>query len=281
MDQSLGRWVYTQASANSYVKTVATVVGISADEAVWFPLPFLVAALAWPFGALTRGNVSALCDVFGDVAMVCVVETVCKAVVRRARPTYAPQGHFYCLPGEWWSFPSGHTLRASYTVGRVLGDGWRFPALVGVSQSLPGLALWPALVAAARVARGKHYPLDVLVGYCVGVAMASLAMGMGRDSWALTKYGAGSLLTVEALALLAVPKWRLPGRANDNMTLSLTPIQKHMCTYTLYLSPSLSHKSTLSQARSSRISRFCFCGGCPSCLPTALSRMASRSFKPL
>jgi hypothetical protein len=93
----------------------------------------------------------------------------------------------------------------------VLGDGWNFSALSGVSTALPGLALWPAFVAVARVAEGKHYPLDVLVGYLVGITLAWLAMGMGRESWAVTKYAAGSLLTVEALALLAVPKWRLPG----------------------------------------------------------------------
>jgi hypothetical protein len=104
----LGRWVYTQANSNGFLKKVATGCGLSADEVVWFPLPFLVAALAWPLGALTRGNVGALCDVYGDVAMGCAVEQVCKAVVRRSRPPYSKQGTFYCLPGEWWSFPSGN-----------------------------------------------------------------------------------------------------------------------------------------------------------------------------
>lgn len=121
-----------------------------------------------------------------------------KAAFRRVRPDYVRQSTFYCLPGEWFSFPSGHTMRAAFLARRLLGDG-------------PGPWSYVLLVAWARVARGKHFPLDVAGGLAGGLALAAAADALGAREWAALKYCAGAVLTFEAAAVLAVPRWRLAG----------------------------------------------------------------------
>merc|ERR1711879_1012946 len=102
----------------------------------------------------------------GDILMVCVVEMLLKFCVQRERPPYAKQGTFYILPGEWWSFPSGHTLRATYLARRASElFSTSGSALASFPHVLPSLlASWAVLVGWSRVAKGKHSPLDVTAG---------------------------------------------------------------------------------------------------------------------
>ena len=41
--------------------------------------------------------------------------------------------------------------------------------------------------------------------------IAGTATALGAESWAALKYVAGAVLTAEALVLVLVPAWRLPG----------------------------------------------------------------------
>jgi len=70
-------------------------------------------------------------------------------------------------PLDTFSFPSGHTLHAvCFTLVATAYVGWL------------ALLLWPftVLVALSRLVLGLHYPSDVLVGACIGAAVASLAI---------------------------------------------------------------------------------------------------------
>ena len=191
-DRLLGQRIYSFASRGP-LAIAATVLGLSADEVVCFPMPILL--LLTGLLALTPA-----CELFGDVCMGVFLEHALKAAFRRARPVYARQSTFYCVPAEWYSFPSGHTLRAAFITRRMLGKN---------TLTL----IYPILVGWARVAKGKHYPLDVAAGLLAGLFTAVTADYVGAEGWAALKYLAGSILTIEAIILLAVPKWRLKGTA--------------------------------------------------------------------
>ena len=199
-DRKLGLQINTQSSQRKPLSLAATVLGLSADEAVWFPLP-LVLTLC---GVLT-GRTGA--ELFGDVCMVAFVEQAAKYVFKRTRPTYAKQSSFYCILGEWYSFPSGHTMRTAF-LSHIFRRA--FPDDAGLGPTLL-FFVWPVLVGWARVAKGKHYPLDTLVGFISGVALAEARARLGEVAWAAVKYIAGTVFTVEAVLQLAVPAWRLEG----------------------------------------------------------------------
>ncbi len=88
---------------------------------------------------------------------------------RRKRPLYAEQSKFYCIYGEWFSFPSGHSLRAFYALFWLSRS--RFVTLLAPFIRFPNafsLFPWALGVGISRVVKGRHYPIDVLVGSIVG-----------------------------------------------------------------------------------------------------------------
>ena len=78
----------------------------------------------------------------------------------------------WVVPVEWLSFPSGHALRA-FHLCFLLADselvGGALPG--GAALTAPRLLLWAAAVGAARVLKGRHYPLDVVAGALLGVGI--------------------------------------------------------------------------------------------------------------
>lgn len=70
-----------------------------------------------------------------------------------------------CPPPEDWSFPSNHaTVAAAAATAVVLA--WRALGYVALPTA--------ALIAFSRVFIGVHYPLDVIVGFMLGVTVALL-----------------------------------------------------------------------------------------------------------
>ena len=95
-----------------------------------------------------------------------------KDVVGRARPTLAEPGlhALIAVPGDA-SFPSGHASTAFAAAGVVaaLHPGLR-----------AGVLSLAALIALSRVYLGVHYPLDVLAGAALGIAIAAVVIGLAR-----------------------------------------------------------------------------------------------------
>merc|ERR1712130_234865 len=105
-----------------------------------------------------------------------------KLVFKRARPWYRTKRSTYVLPGEEFSFPSGHCIRAATLAFWFTKDAdapsslWSGSAGAGISsgallsQSTElFLLIWIALVMVCRVGLGKHYPLDVAAGTAIGI----------------------------------------------------------------------------------------------------------------
>ena len=108
-----------------------------------------------------------------DMVMVwvltCLIESTIKLFVRRARPSLRTKAS---LPGDIYSFPSGHTMRAFYYYLPFLFHSRYVHALCGqLSSKLAPVALLCALLTGfSRVARLRHWPSDVLAGSAIGCA---------------------------------------------------------------------------------------------------------------
>ena len=88
-----------------------------------------------------------------------------KQVFDRARPSAGGDWTALIATPSSASFPSGHASTAFAAAAAI--------ALLRPSLRVPAFAL-AALVAASRVVLGVHYPLDVIAGALIGVAVGSL-----------------------------------------------------------------------------------------------------------
>lgn len=111
---------------------------------------------------------------------------------RRSRPPYAKQNHeTYVIPGELYSFPSGHSIRAGLLAfWLVYGKNANlFYAKFGCGPpALAATLCWAALVAFSRLGKGRHFPSDVVVGYAIGVAVGYVLEG---PAYELTNFWRG------------------------------------------------------------------------------------------
>ncbi|GMH87597.1 hypothetical protein TrST_g5984 [Triparma strigata] len=190
-DEDLGYAAYMQAQKNKHVKLLADIFSISGDEVVWFGGPAVIGSflfllrglgLSRPMGCLEES----MWDCFGAASTCIFVETALKWVFRRTRPTYAPQSKVHSVPGEWFSFPSGHSLRAFYWPFWLSRS--KFVRLLAPIITFPRARYcvpWACGVGWSRVAKGRHFPGDVAVGALIGSALGYVVedwmTGLGRS----------------------------------------------------------------------------------------------------
>ena len=213
LDERLGFALYSlkkraskRRSTGPYVVEILSLFG---DEVVCFPVAILLGFLL-----VSSPMLPFVAEVFGDLGLVSFAEQSLKLFFRRPRPRYAKQSTFYILPGEQFSFPSGHTMRAFYFAASLGSPLWRF-YLFDAEPAPLTLALFAFLLAAgtavARVAKGKHFPSDVLGGAFIGTAIALFAASLGPRHWAALKYPCGVAMTAQAAAVLLMPQHRTQG----------------------------------------------------------------------
>lgn len=110
--------IYNISQNNSVLKLLADMVSLSCDEILWFGAPSIVGCVIFTLRSLARYPMGCIeetaWDCFGSCAVGTFFESILKWVFRRVRPTYSVQSKHYSISGEWYSFPSGHSLRAFY-----------------------------------------------------------------------------------------------------------------------------------------------------------------------
>lgn len=174
VDEKLSKGVFATTQHNSLLKLLADICSFTSDEILWFGVPSTVACALFTLrlvGVLSgMGCIEELFwDMFGSCAVGTFVECMTKLVFRRTRPIYAKQADSYCLYGEWFSFPSGHTMRAFYWIFylteshflKMLQHVLHFPSAV---YFIP----WACAVGWARVGKGRHYIGDCIIGGLMG-----------------------------------------------------------------------------------------------------------------
>lgn len=96
-----------------------------------------------------------------------VVSGTLKAIVRRPRPsTNSSSDMFFVVSVDHFSFPSGHTTRATMLAVLAL---IRLPLSV-LTQYLS--IVWAFCIAASRVMLGRHHLSDVFFGAIIGYVQA-------------------------------------------------------------------------------------------------------------
>ncbi len=146
-------------------------------QSQWVLVPSGVLVLAIAMGDWTRiegrvraafAEIAALASyVFLAVGVAAILANLAKQIIGRARPMIAADGGLSFDPFSFdyanASFPSGHATTA----------GAALVALAFVFRRLRPVVVTAGLVIAfSRVAVGAHFPSDVVVGLCLGAAVA-------------------------------------------------------------------------------------------------------------
>jgi membrane-associated phospholipid phosphatase len=122
---------------------------------------FVAMAFGWRLWCLRRRRALLFwgLSMFGAGAL----NVAIKLFFRRDRPSLWPS----ISPEKDFSFPSGHAMLSVSLAAAVIllawPTRWRWHALAS------GVA-WPLLVGVSRLYLGVHFPSDVLVGWCAGLA---------------------------------------------------------------------------------------------------------------
>jgi undecaprenyl-diphosphatase len=115
--------------------------------------------------------------VAGSVIGGVLLEVALKAAYARARPDVVP----HLVSVDTASFPSGHAMNSAVvflTLGALLASTQESRA---VRIYLVAVAIFLTLaVGCSRVYLGVHWPSDVIAGWCVGAAWASLCWMVAR-----------------------------------------------------------------------------------------------------
>jgi hypothetical protein len=174
-DENLSLKLFENAKSNKVIGIMADIISLSSDELIWFGLPSFIGCLLFcvrlcgflrPIGCLEE----AAFDCFGSSAVCTFFESILKWTFQRTRPKYTKQAEWYSISGEWFSFPSGHSLRAFYLLFWLSRS--KFVLLLHPWIHFPNathLIPWAILVGWSRVAKGRHFFADVCVGAVVGL----------------------------------------------------------------------------------------------------------------
>lgn len=148
---------------NPVLRTAADCSELTDQEPLFVGIGGLM-ALAWVAGY--RDEARRLAHALGAVAAATVLKDGVKRVVARSRPVMLHDKgiHRVRLRGRkeksWHSLPSGHASGA-VAVARAVARAWP-------RATLPAYAA-AAVMSAARVPTGMHYPSDVAAGVVIGV----------------------------------------------------------------------------------------------------------------
>lgn len=165
LDASVLQWfnALPHPTSLTFIMNAATISGVG--SAIWFGLALVV---------VRQGDFeSAFRVVLSLIVTTVVVSGVLKPSINRDRPALmAISERVVAIQSDSPSFPSGHAAGAAagaYSLARV----WftRAPLIWGLA----------IVITVSRVYLGVHYPLDVLVGFFLGLSCGIVVTGGSRQ----------------------------------------------------------------------------------------------------
>jgi undecaprenyl-diphosphatase len=167
--------LWLRAHVPAALKPWFEAITFSASSTVLTPLTIVAAA-----GLLAGRQRTGALLVAGSVVSAALVVYGMKVTIGRERPAL--------WEVQWYwgsSFPSGHTLVvAAFATAMALVAGHRWPAM---RVTVLALALaWTSLVGLSRLVLGVHWPTDVTVAACMGMALPlalALALEARKHLW--------------------------------------------------------------------------------------------------
>ena len=237
-DSDSSLWIYKLGERRKMVKLLAILFSFLGDEV--FCYPFCSASGFLLLNSATSASWQSvgrrLLRIYGDYGAICLLEQSFKLLFKRARPKWGKQTSFFCIPGEQFSFPSGHSMRAAYAAC-VLCSSCGLPGayrsalknsnilyendsvmsdvfLSAIESSFAPLVLgvWAIGVALSRVILAKHFLGDAVSGVVVGV-IVGLSPYPGFAPRGLVRIFLASCFTMEMVACFASSSLRggIPG----------------------------------------------------------------------
>ena len=164
LDASILQWIGALPHPLWLTFLMNAVTTLGVGSAIWFVLALVVALRGDPDSAL-RVTLSL-------VVTAIAIGVILKPAVDRARPDPPSEAIEVWVPLNSPSFPSGHAAGAAagaYALARV----W-------VTRA-PWVWSLAVVMTVSRLYLGAHYPLDVAVGFLVGLGCAVLVTG-GRTA---------------------------------------------------------------------------------------------------
>lgn len=188
-DERSGYVLFCSAQESDFLWLAATIANLLVDDPVYIiglSIGWLGTLFARNMGFLSEDSCApeAWNEMYFCFMMWSATESAIKLITQKPRPAYtentaAKRG--ILIPGDQFSFPSGHTLRAFGTArvifnNPVVAIGFGTPELLGSAHgNIATTLLWfAAVVGWSRVALGKHSPVDVLGGMALGVLFGEL-----------------------------------------------------------------------------------------------------------
>ena len=178
LDRRLSDNANKLGSSYPWLITSSVIASFGADEDVAIPL-YLTVGLVGTFFSWSLisnyltvdGSTKNILRNFGnlglDMVMVwvltCSIESTIKLIVQRPRPQKRTKA---ALPGDIYSFPSGHSMRGFYYYLPYLFRSRYVQVVISIQPSF--LLCSIALTGFSRVARLRHWPSDVVVGGAIG-----------------------------------------------------------------------------------------------------------------
>lgn len=223
LDSRIGENLFINVQ-KSWWRHIASIASLLVDEAVWFTVP-LVLALVHVVTAARSPQIhdglfyglplSYFVDTFTDAVLISTGTSLLKLCTMRGRPAYAQQDKYHITIGDKYSFPSGHTLFAAFVARSIAGR----PHTCGVYKTIAFFGV--ALVGWSRVAKGRHYPTDVIAGALIGALLSEIPLRGLSLEWATCKLVVAVLNFCEVMLAVAVPRLRTPGMRTGSFFLAV------------------------------------------------------------
>nr|CCA21469.1 phosphatidic acid phosphatase putative [Albugo laibachii Nc14] len=176
LDLRVARDIYQRSVNNNHLRLLWETISYTGDGILWILTVLPALSIAWILGFLDKMEQTTKMSIFDFYICILVdliVIFILKISIKRQRPPHHKTDARFVGPDQH-SFPSGHATRALCLTGFIFDYSTRRPALIqSMFYTEPSwicifAGAWAFLICYSRIALGRHYPSDVVIGAFVG-----------------------------------------------------------------------------------------------------------------